>query len=270
MAAAVVRAQVPGPTPRIVRGAGPFMERHPSFRWRSRQCASLSRWVALSIGEPSTMRSCPSGRCGSRLSTCCGASPRRRVMRRQAAGHEPDLFREDLHDDRGRRAGSDRDAGAGRARRFAGVGRLRRHHADGRRSDAADRPGRLARPRRWARTRLARGADVAHLAAVARSDRAAGVHVHHGAVVAGTACGHRHAVAAARCDRARRHALVLHRDDPRLPALHPGMGATTDARQLHADRPPASRRAISCRCRCASRPARSPRASSFTAARRCC
>ena len=35
----------------------------------------------------------------------------------------------------------------------------------------------------------------------------------------------------------RRAALVLHRDDLRLPALHPGMGAAADARQLRADRP---------------------------------
>ena len=97
--------------------------------------------------------------------------------------------------------------------------------------------GRVVPAPRPAGARLARGDDVAHVVAVARGHRAAGLHRRVRAVVAGAAPGLATcrwlplaalALAAA--------ALVLHRDDLRLHPLHPGVGASADRRQLHPHR----------------------------------
>ena len=102
-----------------------------------------------------------------------------------------------LHDPRRRGARPGRRARASRCSAAspigAGVPRLRA--ARRRRRAARGRPRRLVPPPRPARARLARGDDVAHLVAVARSDRAAGVHRRGRAVVARAARRRRRAVA---------------------------------------------------------------------------
>ena len=66
----------------------------------------------------------------------------------------------------------------------------------------------------------------------------------------------------------RRAALVLHGDDLRVPALHRGVGASADARQLRAGRPVLGPRAVAARWRVSPARARSLRAVGPAALRR--
>ena len=158
----------------------------------------------------------------------------------RAAANESGVLGGGVHHARRRGAGPGGRAGAGRAGRrcrsrrgFVGTALLLAvAHAAGRGLGASF--VHLGRPERawravlmWRTSWLSREVIVlpAFIAVV-------------GAVVAGASHRLAHGArrAAARWHRARGAAVVLHRDDLRLPALHPGVGAAADARQLRADR----------------------------------
>ena len=126
-----------------------------------------------------------------RITEVAGA-PARPARRRpsRSARREPGLLRRLLHDPRRRRAGPGRRARPGRARRRGRRPGLHRGDARRRRracswSASAASFLHLGRPERAWRA----ATDVAHLVAVARGDRAAGVHRRRRAVVGGRADG---------------------------------------------------------------------------------
>ena len=118
------------------------------------------------------------------------------------------------------------------------------------------RPDRFVLPSRPSRARLALGGEVAHLLAVARGDRAAGLHgrgvpLRRGALRSAAArrwrrcrppCRWADFAARRRWHRAVLRAVRLHRHDLRLPAVPAGMAHAADGDQLHccSAAPPAS------------------------------